>query len=120
VVVGIEKANQSPEDHVDGRRIQCRPQEDEQGLHDVRRQGPVWRLLGGYHTANVPDGLDWNANVSTSCLDSQLHADLHRHPMRKGRKYHVLLLINMYVWAAAGTAKRTTKTTFPAVLGLYR
>lgn len=27
--------------------------------------------------------------------NSQLHPDLHRHPMRKGKKYHVFLLTNM-------------------------
>ena len=35
-------------------------------------------------------------------------------------KYHVRLLTNMYAWATAGIANRITKTTFPAVLGLYR
>lgn len=58
---GLGLADEAAEGHVDGRRVEGRPEEQEEGLGDKGVEGPLGRLVGGDDTGKVAGALDLRA-----------------------------------------------------------
>lgn len=56
--LAVRQADDAAQHHVDGCGEQGWRDEEEQGLHYVRSQGPIRCLLGGQCAANVADPFD--------------------------------------------------------------
>ena len=66
MLVGIEEPDQSAEDHVDGRRVEGRAEQDEQRLPDKGREGPVGRFPSADDAEDVAYCLDCCVTVSAT------------------------------------------------------
>jgi hypothetical protein len=89
-------------------------------LTDIRSNCPVWGLLAGYRSTNVPNWLNFNRQLvrSQSWAKQRFLGDSQNPPIRNGIKYHVLFLNNWNECKIAVAKKRIMKITAAAKEGV--